>query len=1130
MAIYNRLSVGAGGGVINNFQKSERQPDATICIGLGGTGSDAIKKLKREVYKRLKPDDENSPIPTYKNIKYLLIDSDDSKIGAQSDLGEIQKQTEYFDISNGDIKTAMAAKEILKNRSEMKWLNYENISIKDAGNGAGGIRQVGRFLLIDKAAALRAKLTAMINEAALGVTGDINIHIFSGLSGGTGSGTFIDACYIVQNVLESLGRVGGSRVCGYFFLPDVNLSKPEIVADPLISNYIRVNGYAALKELDYLMNLEAEKGHFRQNYGTFSIDTVKPPVDLCYLISSTTSNGVSVEDGYNYGLSVAADYVISFLSKVTLPDGIAPGAADGGQTLQGHISNLEQAKNSIRKNHGALIDYNIIGAANAEMPLSDIATYLGAKLFERFDFMYDQVPAENQLMEFVGKNQLIYEHILNALTKGISFHVPFPKYDPKDLMASNKQPVERCDDWIAGVRGKLQENRKNMEEKLKDYKIPENTTSLIARIYQDLYMNYACDAKYGPFFAMRLLGGMNNKNLLHIIDGYVTKNDSLLAAEIRQDKLRDDDLKNAEAQLKNAHTGLFGNAEKRSQEYLGTLNNWYVHLANIEKYKYMQNLLRNFREQVVELNNNFFDVLTTVLDTLKSTFEDNARILTTGIRPNENTYTWKILDIPDIQGRLDEAVEGLDVNMALKNFLGAMFAKYPEWLSQDTNKIAILVSELVTDQFAAITQQTIKDFLQIKYNTTDPIRLQSEIERDIIQDKLDTKADPLFWRNSLFNLNQIAKNSTISVPYNTPEIIQAAENFGNGGGISVRKTGLTDRIFMMRFYSGVPLYAYQGLPELEKAYEASTAPGIHLYETGDMDWRQFLPSPIPESFKIPGHENKRIIERNKKLIEELEIAQKKGLIYDDGINWQLKLTGNLDLDDIVGSYKVNGKTDPVKLVEAIDNVRNYKDHMFDPENIQGQTVIDIRGALEGQEKRVLQDNFLRFPDIIALTEEELKKAEAVEKKLEELEGEMTSGGEERKMKEAFFNALFTGVFEMGLTKIIYRYEEFGMEEILDLQNNKMPYGKCAVYQAYITFSQDISEEMREQIIERATDKLDNLEESDLEVAEKIRKKYTSDFLKTVLMNVAADPKRDEIKAFYQEFMQMLQNYLRQYTM
>lgn len=118
MATYNRLLVGAGGGIINKSQQSEREPDATICIGLGGTGGDALKKLKREVYKRLKPDDTDSPVPTYKNIKFLLIDSDTSKLGIQNDIGEIQRQTEFFDISNGDIEAAFTAKDILNRRKE----------------------------------------------------------------------------------------------------------------------------------------------------------------------------------------------------------------------------------------------------------------------------------------------------------------------------------------------------------------------------------------------------------------------------------------------------------------------------------------------------------------------------------------------------------------------------------------------------------------------------------------------------------------------------------------------------------------------------------------------------------------------------------------------------------------------------------------------------------------------------------------------------------------------------------------------------------------------------------------------------------------------------------------------------
>ena len=1127
MAMYNRLSVGSGGGVINNFQKSERQPDATICIGLGGTGSDAIKKLKREIYKRLKPDDENSPVPTYKNIKYLLIDSDDSKLGAQSDIGEIQKQTEYFDISNGDIVGAFAATDLLHRRAEMRWLN-PNIIIKDAGNGAGGIRQVGRFLLIDKAPALRSKLTALINEAISGVTGELNIHIFSGLSGGTGSGTFIDVCYIVQNVLESLGRTGNSRICGYFFLPDVNLSIPAVAGDPLISNYVKVNGYTALKELNYLMSLEEGKGRFRQNYSTFSVDTVKPPVDLCYLISTTTSGGVAVENGYDYGLSVAVDYVISFLSKVTLPSGVAAGAADGGQTLQGHISNLEMAKNSIKKMHGASIDYNIIGAANAEMPLSEISTYLGAKLFERFAFMYDQTPTENDLTEFVTKNQLTYEQLLSRLTKGIGFNVPFPKYDPKDLVASNKQPVDRADNWIASARGSLQENRKNLSEKLKDYKIPEDTTSLIAKIYSSLYTTYATDPKYGPFFAMRMLCGSGNKNLLHIIDGYIAKNDSLMAAEVRQDPLRQNDLDNAYAQLKSAHTGMFGNAAKRSEEYLGALNNWYVHLGNIEKYNYMQGLLRSLREQVVELNNNFFDVLTTVLDTLHDTFADNARILTAGIMTG-NTYTWQILDIPDIQNQLDDAVAALDVNQVLKNFVTRMFAEYPKWLSNDANKIALLISSFVTDQFREITEKTIKDFLQIKFATTDPIVLKSRIKDEIIEKQLSKKADPLFWKNSLFHMDEVAKNCTISVPFNTPEIVDAAEEFAKPEGISVRKTGLTDRIFMMRFYTGVPLYAYQGLVELEKAYEVNTAPGCHLYEEGDLDWRKFLPSPIPDTFRVPGHEMKRILERSRRLSNELETAIEKGIIVNDSVNWQVKIAKAIDMDAVCGDYMTGNKVDQSRLDEVITKLKTIRAEMYMDDNIEKTVLLSVKGAKPGAEKDILHDNFIRFPDIAAMTEEELKKVTAADEKIAKLELMMKESSKTDREKEEFFNAVFTGVVEMGLSKIIYKYEEFGMEEVLDLQNNKMPYAKCAVYQAYLTF-QDLNEEMRVRITDETANKLDNLEEADLDVAKKIKARYTPDFLKNVLSNVATDRKREDIKAFYQDFMQALQTYLRTYQM
>ncbi len=234
----------------------------------------------------------------------------------------------------------------------------------------------------------------------------------------------------------------------------MNLSVPSVMGSPLIANYVRCNGYAALKELDYLMGLEEAGDKFTQNYGSFEVNTSRSPVDLCYLISTTTAGGVAMKDGYDYGLSVAVDYVISFLSKVTLPDGLESDKA-GSMTLKGHIANLCQAKSNIKKIHGASFEYNIIGAANAEMPLSDITTYLGAKLFERFGDITDRTPTEKDLMNFVGSNQLTFEQLLQQLTKGVVYKVPYPPnlLKSRDIIPGDKRVINCADTWTANALG-----------------------------------------------------------------------------------------------------------------------------------------------------------------------------------------------------------------------------------------------------------------------------------------------------------------------------------------------------------------------------------------------------------------------------------------------------------------------------------------------------------------------------------------------------------------------------------------------------------------------------------------------------------------------------------------------------
>ena len=126
MATYGQLLIKSGGGVIDHGKQSARQDGATLVIGLGGTGSDAVMKLKREVFKQLKPDDEQTAIPTYAAIKYLIVDSDDSKINAQTGrFTDIDRNTEYFDLSHCNIRKIFRTDELLKKRPEFYWLDYE---------------------------------------------------------------------------------------------------------------------------------------------------------------------------------------------------------------------------------------------------------------------------------------------------------------------------------------------------------------------------------------------------------------------------------------------------------------------------------------------------------------------------------------------------------------------------------------------------------------------------------------------------------------------------------------------------------------------------------------------------------------------------------------------------------------------------------------------------------------------------------------------------------------------------------------------------------------------------------------------------------------------------------------------
>lgn len=1110
MAVYGQLLIDAGGGVIDHAKQSEKAEGATVIIGLGGTGTSAVSKIKKEVFTQLKPDDVDATIPTYGAIRYLVVDSDPSDIEkrATGEPYDIDVNNEFFDISNKSIKTEFEAVKILEKRTDLKWLDYQHLSPDTAANGAGGVRQVGRFLLVDKAELFKAKLSTIINAALKeSKNSKLNIHILAGISGGTGSGTFIDVCYIVHHVLQEIGQAD-AMVSGYFFLPDVNLSVPEVAASPTLAGYIKVNGYSALQELDYCMNFDRNRDSFKMTYKFGNVDYNTKPVDLCYLVSTIDQNGNHIKNGYQYAMGVVADYIISYLGK-----GIIAGGGDDkdGVTIAGHIANLKRMKDGIALQHGAGNDYNVLGSAVAMMPLSEIATYLGAKLFGAYDSIYGRAPSQAERDNFLTVTQLQYDNIQDSVADGCAKGLGFPPAFDANMYKNmgNRRFVERADEFLDTNRGKLAENQKKLTEKLGDPDITSEGTSLITRTFKRLFDLYVTSLDYGPFFTKRMIFGNNNPNLLQAVEGMIVHNNEALESEVRQDKLRHDALTDAEARM---DASSFINAGHRIDEYKAALANWYMHLYRIDVIKTMGDVLQEYKRQLTDLDNSFFRVLTNVLDTLRETFETNARVLSEGVR-EENSYTWKILSVPDIIDGLDEVIKKLDVQKTLSDLMIGMFTNCKKWIGEDDAEIVKLISEFVLKEFEDATKKTMTDYLKEKYQTSgNDELLANAIEADIMEDKLWSKSTPLFWQNQMYH-NPVGMLTTLTVPYDSNEIKLAAGKLSNAKGeVKVRPSYITDKISLMRFYSGLPLYSYQGIHEYERAYEADNNPvGRHLFEVGDVNWNEILPSPIPASFDT-NRSSDRIMKKNERLMGEFARAEELGIIAQNDIGmWFVHKTDALDVDALKAELDAIKEMRPCQeYVNKMTALKAERAAKFEEIRLGTAT------AQPGAEKQVVQDFYLLSPKNNQLVRDEIAKVEAIDSLAAEAEAKFATIKGQTGSKKEFFDAIFSGILPYG-KKIVFTYDEFGIEKSVDLQNLEMPYGYAGAYQAYITY-QTIDAKVKDLIIKATKARVSEDDSPEIKATVADLDASMPKKIQAYLSYYDADPKIDEIRAFYDEFM------------
>ena len=264
--------------------------EKTIVIGIGGTGLDALRSLRRRVV------EEHGSLTALPNLGYLYLDTDPKETAVTEDnrkkwevLGSsIQLSSdEMFIIETPEIAPIIAnigAFPHIQSWFPVAALKSIDQSARDTP-GARQVRPLGRFAFTLRTDAIASRFISAYNrlpQASGG--GKTHIYIVGSLSGGTGSGMFLDLAYRIREWTNGIPELHG-----FLVMPDLTAGRGD--------RYL-VNAYAALLELNYF-NVGETRVRGEARAISFRLPLREkpmagPPFDYCYLISPRNENRVDL--------------------------------------------------------------------------------------------------------------------------------------------------------------------------------------------------------------------------------------------------------------------------------------------------------------------------------------------------------------------------------------------------------------------------------------------------------------------------------------------------------------------------------------------------------------------------------------------------------------------------------------------------------------------------------------------------------------------------------------------------------------------------------------------------------------------------------------------------------------------
>ena len=850
--------------------KSSPTPIPTVVISLGGLGAQTLNTLKGKFIRNIGECD---------HIWFRMIDSDEFTLddyckeqhsGMRNDSPDAHmEREETISLYDGNLSNCLSPVFIPDYID--RWLNPALRGRGIRNNGAQMTRQIGRAMVVHDSVYSRVSqnLEIILNEAIEAARGgEVRVILIAGVSGGTGSGSVIDVAYLIHDLMTRFA-CKNYDLAGFIFTPDAQFKLPAIAASPTIRANLERNGYAALKEIDYFMNLEETGSVYRLQRWNRTIECTRNIFDSCTLVSGyneagelrSTIDTISRLTDHLMDMLTVFEYAEDgFVKKMTFE--IGPGPAI-------HIYNSQWLyKHPQRRlyHRYASYKYQVLGYNSIRIPRDEIFAYC-------VDKIYEGVLREFKNFRIVNKQMLgkVFEaaHILKPASAATYAEQVWNVERTLNLDGYNKgmvrsNPMIAYDDACEVSQLEARKINGSMMTKLEN----DIYSSLKKQI--DLIFD-----QYGPYVAMRairhekscLTDGDPNEPFSGVYEQLIRLSDALTRAETECRRSGDEWRIREKA---NIATRLFGNAADMAAYVSECCSQAVEMYLNPVFYNALSKVLLNVTARMKDYNSELFSVYTELLDYVQLILsrDDNYFSVRRGYI-DWRTVEWYSADLirggadgtHKVKYYLDEFIARVPVHELAQNFIRSMRDNKEKWLAQqDENHfdVAREVQRLMDDCLISnnMVPQIIEKLVVAAYHPNDLTPAELDIiwlndapggpkmqalnaAAHYILQTLEDGARAMAHSAGMIPLDEYGKKYFVSGLQDTPTLSGILANLFNARyRTRTAVSNSRDKFIYTAQYYGLPMYILKGMDEYNEQYVRNPAPGMHMDEKSQ-DWSRF---------------------------------------------------------------------------------------------------------------------------------------------------------------------------------------------------------------------------------------------------------------------------------------------------